>query len=45
MKQETDKKSQQKEQQHRLRSNKEKEQDIKNAAYIASIDQPNLPNT
>lgn len=27
------------------RSTKDKQQDIKNAAYIASIDQPNHPNT
>jgi len=32
-------------QQQQQRSTKEKEQDIKNAAYIASINQPNHPNT
>ncbi len=36
---------QQQQRQQQQRSTKEKEQDIKNAAYIASIDQPNHPNT
>lgn len=37
--------SQPKQQKQEYRSAKEREQDIKNAAYIASIDQPNHPNT
>lgn len=44
MKQQKDSNLQQ-QQQQKQRSTKEKEQDIKNAAYIASIDQPNHPNT
>lgn len=33
------------EQNKKQRSAKEKKQDIKNAAFIASMDQPNHPNT
>lgn len=36
---------QQQQQQNQQRGAKEQEQDVKNAAYIASIDQSNQPNT
>ncbi len=38
-------KQQMKNQKKEQRSPEEKAQDIKNAAFIASIDQPNHPNT
>jgi hypothetical protein len=37
--------SQKQQQKQEYKSEKERQQDIKNAAYIASIDQPNHPNT